>query len=131
MKISVARTVHYTNLGDKDGKYPPEVIAAVCTGINGDGSVALKALYRTGIFDMPSVQQAPDGVVAGTDAARGMWQWPEREFTGAMLMGDPGAAAKPLTPPPPPATDAAVGEPCALHGGAIHPNGPCAASGQT
>lgn len=30
---SIGRTVAYTNLGDKDGKYPPEVQAAVITGI--------------------------------------------------------------------------------------------------
>lgn len=30
---SIGRIVQYTNLGDKDGKYPPEVQAAVITGI--------------------------------------------------------------------------------------------------
>lgn len=30
---SIGRIVHYVNLGDKDGKYPPEVQAAVITGV--------------------------------------------------------------------------------------------------
>lgn len=33
MKPSIGRIVHYVNLGDKDGKYPPEVQAAIITGI--------------------------------------------------------------------------------------------------
>jgi hypothetical protein len=32
MSPSVGRIVHYTNLGDKDGKYPPEQQAAMITG---------------------------------------------------------------------------------------------------
>ena len=27
MKPTVGRIVHYTNLGDKDGKYPPQIVA--------------------------------------------------------------------------------------------------------
>lgn len=30
---SIGRMVHYVNLGDKDGKYPPEIQAAIITGI--------------------------------------------------------------------------------------------------
>jgi hypothetical protein len=30
---SIGRIVHYTNLGDKDGKYPPEIQAALITGV--------------------------------------------------------------------------------------------------
>ncbi len=79
MTPTIGRIVHYTNLGDKDGKYPPEVIAAIVVGVNAaDGSLALKAFYRTGIFDMPSVFKAPDDAAAGTEAARGKWQWPPR-----------------------------------------------------
>ncbi len=76
MSPTVGRIVHYTNLGDKDGRYPPEVQAALITGLNGDGSVALHIFYKTGQFDMPSVPftDAP----AGSDGARGKWTWPAR-----------------------------------------------------
>jgi hypothetical protein len=77
MKPTTGRIVHYTNLGDKDGKYPPQVVAAVVTRVNDDGTVALKALYPTGIFDMPSVAETQE--TAGSDAARGKWCWPARE----------------------------------------------------
>jgi hypothetical protein len=33
MLPSIGRIVQYTNLGDKDGKYPPEVQAALVTGV--------------------------------------------------------------------------------------------------
>jgi hypothetical protein len=79
MKPSVGRIVHYTNLGDRDGKYPPEIQAALITGVNADGTAALHIFYKTGQFDMPSVPQASADVVAGTEAARGKWQWPARE----------------------------------------------------
>ena len=70
---SVGDLVHYTNLGDKDGRYPPEVIGAMVTGLNADGTVALKVFYRTGIFDLPSVAQTDEA--AGSDEARGRWCW--------------------------------------------------------
>lgn len=76
MKPSIGRIVHYTNLGDKDGKYPPEVQAALITGINADGTVALHVFYKTGQFDMPSVNSTD--APAGSDMARGHWTWPER-----------------------------------------------------
>lgn len=69
MKPTVGRTMHYTNLGDRDGKYPPQVIAAIITKVNDDGTVALKCLYPTGVFDVPSVAQTEEP--AGSDAARG------------------------------------------------------------
>lgn len=82
MKPSVGRIVHYTNLGDRDGKYPPEIQAALITGVNADGSVALHVFYKTGQFDMPAVECAQKPgmphVVAGSEAARGKWCWPER-----------------------------------------------------
>ena len=68
---SIGRIVHYTNLGDKDGKYPPETQAAIITGVNVDGTVSLHIFYRTGQFDMPSVLYHADG-------ARGCWHWPPR-----------------------------------------------------
>lgn len=78
MKPSIGRIVHYTNLGDRDGKYPPEVQAALITGVNADGTVALHVFYKTGQFDMPSVSQAATAA-AGSEDARGKWQWPVRE----------------------------------------------------
>lgn len=33
MKPTIGRIVQYVNLGDKDGKYPPEVQAALVTGV--------------------------------------------------------------------------------------------------
>ena len=81
-KPSVGRIVHYTNLGDRDGKYPPEIQAALITGVNADGTVALHVFYKTGQFDMSSVAYAQDEGCpahrAGTEGARGRWTWPER-----------------------------------------------------
>lgn len=68
---TVGRMVHYTNLGDKDGRFPPEQQAALVTGLNDDGSVALKVFYRTGLFDMPSVPYSQE-------YQRGHWTWPPR-----------------------------------------------------
>ncbi len=68
---TIGRNVHYTNLGDKDGKYPPETQAAIITGLNADGTVALHIFYRTGQFDMPSVPYSDE-------PARGHWNWPPR-----------------------------------------------------
>lgn len=97
-KPSIGRIVHYTNLGDKDGKYPPEVQAALITGVyftnanegqpmahddihpdNGTVShagtrimfVDLRVFYRTGDFHMKKVpwSEAPE---------RGSWNWPPK-----------------------------------------------------
>ncbi len=97
MKPTVGRIVHYTNLGDKDGKYPPQVQAAVITAIykivdhedtaidftlervnDGVGTpedkisnnVDLKVFYTSGLFDTPKVpkRETPD--------QRGCWDWP-------------------------------------------------------
>lgn len=77
MKASVGRIVHYTNLGDRDGKYPPEVQAALITKVNADGTVALHIFYPTGQFDMAAVQFTD--AAAGSEMARGKWTWPARE----------------------------------------------------
>ncbi len=69
MEPGIGDSVHYTNLGDKDGKYPPETQAALITGLNGDGTISLKIFYRTGIFDMPSVPFSEE-------SKRGHWSWP-------------------------------------------------------
>lgn len=91
MKPSVGRIVHYTNLGDKDGKYPPQVQAAVVTGIyrtipggfqrvdDGVGTdsdtiadfVDLKVFYKTGLFDWEKIPMRTD------PSQRGCWHWPE------------------------------------------------------
>lgn len=71
MTPTVGRIVHYTNLGDKDGKYPPEQQAAVVTGVNADGTVALKVFYKTGLFDIQSVPYSET-------YERGHWSWPPR-----------------------------------------------------
>jgi len=102
MRPSVGRMVHYVNLGDKDGKYPPQVQAAVITGIyrfvsfgtsnsddiheglervnDGVGSpedkisdfVDLKVFYKTGLFDCEKI---PHREVSDQ---RGCWDWPPR-----------------------------------------------------
>lgn len=85
MKPSVGRIVHYTNLGDKDGRYPPEQQAAIITGIHpsvyGDErnrtplseqvsmEVDLHIFYRTGQFDMQKVPFSEE-------YKRGHWSWP-------------------------------------------------------
>lgn len=70
-KPSVGRIVHYVNLGDRDGKFPPKTQAAVITGLNDDGSVDLKIFYRSGIFDRQRVAFSKIG-------ERGCWNWPPR-----------------------------------------------------
>jgi hypothetical protein len=84
-KPSIGRIVHYTNLGDKDGRYPPEQQAAIITGVyprsHGDarnadpdgisGEVDLHIFYRTGQFDMQRVPYSEA-------YERGHWTWPPR-----------------------------------------------------
>lgn len=92
MRPSVGRIVHYVNLGDKDGKYPPQVQAAIITGIyratpNGvervnDGvglpedqimdTVDLKVFYKTGLFDCEQIPKRE------TTDQRGCWEFPPR-----------------------------------------------------
>lgn len=73
---SIARIVHYTNLGDRDGKYPPTVQAAIITGLNDDGTVSLHVFYKTGQFDLARCEQTYAD--AGSEGARGKWSWPPR-----------------------------------------------------
>ena len=86
MKPTVGRIVHYTSLGDRDGKYPPEIQAALITGVKlavphfSDGDedsyvVDLHIFYRTGQFDMQNVPFTRSA--AGSNDARGHWTWPE------------------------------------------------------
>ncbi len=88
-KPSIGRIVHYTNLGDKDGKYPPEIQAALITGVYSDiatggeeeanklGAVAdsplvdLTVFYRTGYFQCKKI-------LFSEEPKRGHWNWPPR-----------------------------------------------------
>lgn len=84
MKPTVGRIVLYTNLGDKDGKYPPEQQAAIITKAtpvppqNADDdveksfAVSLHIFYQTGDFHMIDVPYSPN-------YQRGCWSWPKRE----------------------------------------------------
>lgn len=74
MKPTIARVVHYTSLGDRDGKYPVTVQAAIITGINDDGTVSLHVFYKTGAFDLATCEFTE--AVAGSEEARGKWSWP-------------------------------------------------------
>lgn len=77
MKPSIGRVVHYTNLGDRDGKYPPTVQAAIITGVDdASGTVSLHVFYKTGQFDLAAC--AFTEAVAGSEDARGKWSWPAR-----------------------------------------------------
>lgn len=87
MTPTVGRIVHYTNLGDRDGKYPPEVQAALITKVlappdvlvedkESNYGVSLHIFYPTGQFDMAIVPFTSEA--AGSDGARGKWTWPSR-----------------------------------------------------
>ena len=69
---SIGRIVHYTNPGDPDGKSPPTVLPAIITGVNADGTVSLHVFWN----NVGSSQQAVAKI--GSEAAIGMWSWPER-----------------------------------------------------
>lgn len=83
MKPTVGRIVHYTNLGDKDGRYPPEQQAAIITKVvpavasveapqEDCFSVSLHIFYATGDFYMQDVPFSQS-------YERGHWTWPPRE----------------------------------------------------
>lgn len=74
-KPTVGRIVHYTNLGDADGRYPPETQPAIVTRVNTDGSLGLWVLYPSGMFYMASVDGEDDH---GKGLGRGRWNWPPR-----------------------------------------------------
>jgi hypothetical protein len=85
---TVGRIVHYTNLGDRDGKYPPEIQAAIitkakqnhplekCSSPEFGHAVSLRIFYEMGEFTMVDVPFTHDA--AGTEGARGKWTWPPR-----------------------------------------------------
>ena len=77
---TVGRIVMYTNLGDKDGRYPPEQQAAIVTKVhNGIGdygtdagpNLSLAIFYPTGLSFMADVP-------ASEEYERGHWTWPVR-----------------------------------------------------
>jgi hypothetical protein len=81
---TVGRVVHYTNLGDADGKYPPEKQAAIITKVVApeeddqpfdpeemNYAVSLHIFYEMGNFFMKKVPYA-EGY------KRGCWTWPPR-----------------------------------------------------
>jgi hypothetical protein len=72
---TVGRIVHYTNLGDKDGRFPPEQQAAIITKVparaDGAAVVSLAILYPTGMFFMQDVPYSET-------YERGHWTWPPR-----------------------------------------------------
>jgi hypothetical protein len=84
MRPTVGRIVHYTNLGDADGKYPPEQQAAIITKVTGEEgehpamveeknySVSIHIFYPTGQFDMQDVPFS-------NQYKRGHWSWPSRD----------------------------------------------------
>lgn len=85
MKPTVGRIVLYTNLGDKDGRYPPEQQAAIITKVTEADvevpthafsdqiewryEVSLTIFYPTGIFQMQNVPYS-------AEFERGHWTWP-------------------------------------------------------
>lgn len=71
MKPTVGRIVHYVSMGDRDGVFDPQTLAAIITGLNGDDTVSLKVFYRKGSCDMPKVPFSETPV-------RGHWNWPPR-----------------------------------------------------
>lgn len=89
MVPTVGRIVHYTNLGDKDGRYPPETQAAIITKVVPLGTglpdrggwkeedesgykVSLHIFYETGQFDMQDVPFSNRPMI------RGHWNWPPK-----------------------------------------------------
>ena len=79
MKPTVGRIVHYTNLGDKDGRFPPEQQAALITKVvevpNETNAkeeqfykVSLCIFYPTGYFFMQDVPYSEN-------YERGHWTW--------------------------------------------------------
>lgn len=74
MKPTIGRIVFYTNLGDKDDRYPPEAHPAIITRVGGPSGepdlVSLHIFYETGQFDMQNVPYSEEELV------RGHWTWP-------------------------------------------------------
>lgn len=79
---TLGRIVHYTNLGDSEGKYPPEQQAAIITAVTSKAEVKMNQVqeneyevmlhifYKTGQFDMVAPFSA--------EYKRGHWTWPPK-----------------------------------------------------
>jgi len=82
-KTDVGRIVHYTTKEGTAGISRPRVLAAMIVEVpEGDEPYAhLRVFARPWNhgFSVDYVLPAEDGVEAGTEAARGYWQWPKRE----------------------------------------------------
>jgi hypothetical protein len=91
VKPSVGRIVNYTNLGDRDGRYPPEAQAAIITKVvdifalsppllqeddENRYKVSLRVFYEMGDFAMINVPFTTEAPVS--EGARGKWAWPPR-----------------------------------------------------
>lgn len=88
MKPSVGRIVLYTNLGDRDGRFPPEAQAALITKVKpltevlaaADEEncflVSLRIFYEQGEFTMIGVPYTAE--MPASEGARGKWTWPPR-----------------------------------------------------
>jgi len=79
---TIGRIVHYMNLGDKDGLYPPEIQAALIVKADPivnksdvseekDFNVTLLIFYPTGQFWREKVPFAKE-------PTRGSWFWPAK-----------------------------------------------------
>lgn len=94
MRPTIGRVVMYTNLGDAQGKYPPEQQMADITKVRvkpgleredpqlyteGDFMVSLKVTYETGEFYLVAGSAAfPNGVPFSPEFKPGHWSWPPR-----------------------------------------------------
>lgn len=86
MKPTIGRIVHYTSNGYHDGKAPPEIRAAIITGVNPAteaeaASVSLRVFTR--MDDSPLQKVLYSDEPAGSTKARGCWSWPARETEAA------------------------------------------------
>ena len=70
MLPTIGRIVHYTNLGDAEGKYPPEIQPALVVRVPDDkGTIGAWIFYPGGFFYIASIPFSED-------PKRGHWHWP-------------------------------------------------------
>ena len=73
MKPTIGRIVHYTAPGQ-------DVRAALITGVNPDGTVALRVFSAMRADEDEALLAVPEsGYGAGEYESYGMWAWPARE----------------------------------------------------
>lgn len=71
---TIGRIVHYTNLGDADGKFPPETQPALIVRVNATPEpqdIGAWIFYPGGFFYMASIPYSET-------PKRGHWNWPPR-----------------------------------------------------